>query len=109
MVARKRTQRDVALDPKALHANPAQSHVDPCRRPRPSQPLGAGGQLLDGPAVAIRIAEEHERSPIEALDVADVDAVVDEVGAGGLDVIDDELKALGRARRSVDDTDAESD
>jgi hypothetical protein len=43
--------------------------------------LLAGGQLLHGPAVAVRIAEEDERVPVELLDVADLDATLTEFGA----------------------------
>ena len=39
---------------------------------RRSAPLG---QLLDGPAVAVRVGEEDERAPRELLDFADLDGV----------------------------------
>jgi hypothetical protein len=50
----------------------------------PSWSLLAGGQLLHGPAVAVRIAEEDERAPVELLDFADLDPTLNEFGACGL-------------------------
>ena len=74
---------------------------------------GGGGALLDGPGVAVGVAEEDEGVPAAArtvdaggalvvLDLADGDAPLGQLGAGGLDVGDDELQALHRPRRRLD-------
>jgi hypothetical protein len=49
--------------------------------------------LLDGPAVAVGVGEEHEPAPGEVLDLADLDPARRGAGAGGLDVGDDQLQA----------------
>ena len=46
----------------------ARSGCPPCGRART-----ASGELLHRPAVAVRIAEEEERAPVELLDLADLD------------------------------------
>ena len=58
---------------------------------------GAGLDLLHGPAVAVRVAEEHERAPRHVVDVRHLDAVALQVGVGRLDVLHDELQRLQRA------------
>src|SRR6266478_6626701 len=79
-----------------------------------------GGDLLQQPAVAVGIAERDPRavgaplrirarqaalrpgdteSAVEMEDLARVGAVGDELGACGLDVVDDEERSLNRARR----------
>jgi integrase len=74
---------------------------------------GGGWALLDGPGVAVGVAEEDEGVPAAAgtvdaggalvvLDLADGDAPLGQPGAGGLDVGDDELQALHRPRRRLD-------
>jgi hypothetical protein len=76
--------------------------------------LAAAGDLLDGPAVAVRIAEEDETDVVEwiglraralaqELDIADVDLSLGELGSRRVDVGDDQLQALERARRHVRD------
>src|SRR5918999_6321643 len=68
-------------------------------RRAPSNPRsGPGGELLDGPAVAVGIAEEDERTPRELLDVPDLDPALDQFGPCGVDVRDNQLKALHGAR-----------
>src|ERR671920_2126990 len=71
--------------------------------------LPADGQLLYGPAVAVRIAEEDERAPVEVLHLAYLDPALDQLGTRGPDVRDDELQALDRARRRVDDPGSQGD
>jgi hypothetical protein len=46
-----------------------------------------GGYLLDGPAVAVGIAEEDELAPRELLHIADFDAALDELGARGVETV----------------------
>src|SRR5439155_11038839 len=58
--------------------------------------LPARRDLLHGPAVPVRVGEEHERAPVELLDLADLDSALDELGPGGMDVRHDELEALDR-------------
>ena len=60
--------------------------------------LPPGRELLDGPAVAVGVGEEHEPAPREVLDVADRHAPAGELVAGGVDVGDDELEAAERSR-----------
>src|SRR4029450_2145997 len=69
----------------------------------------AANDLLDGPAVAVGVGEEHEPAPGKVLDLADVDAAVHQLGAGGVDVGDDHLEAADRARRGVGDPGAQGD
>jgi hypothetical protein len=52
--------------------------------PKPASDLRSSapvGQLLHGPAVAVRILEEEERSPREHFHVTHVDPSLDELGA----------------------------
>src|SRR3712207_4418116 len=82
-----------------------------CRwRNRPSR-----GDLLHGPAVAVRVAEEHEPDVVECrpaltqrirvaaqrLDLADLDSALDELRVCLSDVRDDQLEALEGAWRHV--------
>src|SRR5689334_7596419 len=79
------------------------------RREARGREISAGRRLLlDGPAVAVRVAEEAERVPrpavavlpLAVLDVpdgGDVDPAADELGTGGVDVRDTQLEALQRA------------
>src|SRR3712207_4327980 len=82
-----------------------------CRwRNRPSR-----GNLLHGPAVAVRVAEEHEpdvvecrpaltqriRAAAQRLDLADLDSALDELRVCLSDVRDDQLEALEGAWRHV--------
>ena len=62
-----------------------QQHVG-CSVYVPRDPLAARRQLLHGPAVAVRIAEEDERAPGELPDLADLDPPRDELGTRGMDV-----------------------
>ena len=69
-----------------------------------------GSDLLDCPAVAVRILEEHEEDAgAELADVARIDAALDELRARGVNVGDDEVQPLHRARRRLDDAGAEAD
>src|SRR4029450_2952804 len=83
-------------------------------------PPSAGWAFLDRPAVAVGVAEEHERVPWAAgavdavgalvvLDLADLDARLGQLGTGGLDVGDDQLQALDRAGGHLDDPLADDD
>src|ERR1700733_8196105 len=77
----------------------------------PSPAGQPAGDLLQLPAVAIRVAEGcagEVRAPwrVEArrlhlLDLADVDAAFDQISAGGVDVLDDEDHGLGGARLRI--------
>src|SRR5262245_46804497 len=71
--------------------------------------LGAGRDLLDGPAVAVRIVEEAEADIVERvghrgrvraedLDIADFDTAFDQFGVGFTNIGNDELQALYRTR-----------
>jgi hypothetical protein len=52
------------------------------------------GDLLDGPAVAVRVGEGHESTPREVVDLGDLQPSPRELVPGCLDVVDDELKPL---------------
>src|SRR5262245_32035308 len=68
-------------------------------RPRPrGTPSGGTDDLLDGPGVAVGVAEEGEPAPGHVLDRGRVHAALDEVGTGPVGVVDDDLHALDRAR-----------
>src|SRR5687767_8577636 len=60
---------------------------------------GAQRELLDRPAIAVRIAEEDEPSPREVADVGHVHASAGQLLARRLDVGHDQLQALDRAGR----------
>src|SRR5262245_26071569 len=76
----------------------------------PSPAGQPGGDLLQLPAVAIRVAEGCsgevrasrgvEARRLHLLDLADVDAAIDQIMAGGLDVLDDQDVGLGGPRLS---------
>src|SRR5689334_6372495 len=80
----------------------------------PSPPREAVVDLLENPGVAVRVGERRG-CPVGALafrhvdarwrrhhlDVADRDAAADEVVAGGIDVADDQDRALGGAGLGV--------
>jgi len=59
------------------------------------------GNPLHRPAVAVGVLEVDEPAPREVLDLADVQAPLGEVRTRGLDVGNDELHALHRARLGV--------
>src|SRR5689334_10201330 len=74
-------------------------------------PAGEPGRdLLELPGVAIRVAERRAREVraawrVEArglhlLDLTDLDAAIDEIVSGGVDVLDDEDQAVRGARLS---------
>src|SRR6266568_4670271 len=65
----------------------------------PAPVSGPGRELLHRPAVAVRVAEEHERAPVEDLDIAHVDAAAGQLRAGRIDVGDDELEPFDGAGR----------
>src|SRR5919198_3709401 len=60
-----------------------------------------GRDLLNGPAVAVRVAEEHKRTPWELLHLADLHPAPDELGTSGVDIGDHQLQSLRRARRHL--------
>src|SRR3954469_26033056 len=61
------------------------------------------GDLLDRPAVAVGVGEEDEFAPGELLDVAELDTAPCELGSGVVGIVHDELQALHRARRRVNE------
>src|SRR3712207_4983755 len=71
---------------------------DAAAQPRSAAGAVAGRQLLDRPAVAVRVREEQEAAPRVVLDAAVLDALCHEVGLGRLDVGDDQLQAFERTR-----------
>src|SRR2546421_1493367 len=58
--------------------------------------LAAG--VLDGPAVPVRVAEAHELPAGRGERLGDLDSPFGELLVRGVDVVDDELQALHRAR-----------
>ena len=60
--------------------------------------LIASGNLLHGPAIAVRIAEEDERAPVELLHLADIRPSLGELRTRCVYVRDDQLHTLDRAR-----------
>src|ERR671924_1955189 len=62
---------------------------------------GARRELLDGPAVAVRIGEEDEATPREVLDLTGLDAAAAQLATRRLDVLHHELEALLRTRLHV--------
>src|SRR5688572_832675 len=82
-----------------LFQSPNASKNRPGRSPRVGDAYC--GDLLYGPAVAVRIVEEDERAPVELLDLADLDPSFDELRMCRMDVRDHELKTLGGARPHV--------
>src|SRR5215469_3231038 len=75
----------------------------------PSPRLAAGGYLLHGPAVAVRVGEEDERPPGKLLDFAHLHAPRGQLVAGLADVGDHQLQALDRAGRRVHEPPAHGD
>jgi hypothetical protein len=67
-----------------------------------SAALVAGGKLLDSPAIAIGIAEEHEPPRQGLVDVSDSYAGVAQLRLCGLDVVDDHLESLCRQRIRIE-------
>ena len=67
------------------------------------------GQLLQGPAVAVRIAEGGVQDATEILDLADPHPPLDEPRTRRLYVWDDQVEALNGAGRRVHDPDPEGD
>src|SRR4051812_7429494 len=71
-------------------------------------------ELLDRPAVAVGVAEEGEpRSGrslgAELLDLGDLHPAAGQLGADGVDVLDDELRPSQRSRLAERHADAEDD
>src|SRR5205823_6326528 len=78
------------------------SSEGPCGRADAAQVAGLPSwKLLDGPAVAVGVLEEHERTPREVLDLADIDAALDELGTRRTDVGNNHLESLNDARPHV--------
>ncbi len=80
----------------------------------------AGGAFLDGPVIAIWIVEEDEGVPIASptfgdagfvvlLDGGNRNVVLDELGAGGIEIVDDQDDSFAEAGWSVDDAVSEDD
>src|ERR1700732_4638157 len=74
----------------------------PARGPTPMPPevrrLLARRYLLNSPGVAVGIGEEHEPAPRELLDLAYVHSACEQVLAGAVGVLDDQLQPADRAR-----------
>src|SRR5215212_9848434 len=66
-------------------------------------------QLLDRPAIAIRVLEEDERSPGQHLDRAHGNPALAELGLGGRDIWDHELQTHHRARWQVNQAGSDRD
>gem|GEM_PF-5454669 len=66
------------------------------RPPVGSLPLAAD-ELLDDPAVAVRIAEEQEPAPGKVLYLSYVQYSIEQIGARDIDVLDHQLQPLGAA------------
>src|SRR6478609_5858850 len=87
----------------------AGSGITACAEPaamidRDERFLGPDLKLLDRPGVAVRVAEPEERAAvalIEDLDIARLDAALEQLLAGGRRVRDDQLQAPHRARRHL--------
>src|SRR5215471_14605230 len=88
---------------------PAYGSPKPHRGPAAGAAAGSGtrlpplGQLLERPGVAVGVAEGDERAPGLNVDVAGLHAMLEQVPPGGLDIRDDHLHALLRARRHLGD------
>src|ERR1700692_3110301 len=65
------------------------------------------GQLLQRPAIAVGVTEVDKRAPGQYLDLAHLDATIDELSPGLSDIPDDDLEAGDRARLRVDKPGAE--
>ena len=67
-------------------------------------------KLLNGPGVAVGIAEEHEPSPREVLHIADLHPALGQLGAAGLiGIVHDGVHALHRTRVCFGQSPAEGD
>src|SRR4051812_24061110 len=71
--------------------------------------LGPAGDRLDGPAVAVGIAEEHEVAPRLPVDLADLDAGGEQLLARALDVVHHHLHTPDRAWFGRGDAHADAD
>src|SRR4051794_5734983 len=67
------------------------------------------GRLLHRPAVAVRVREEAEASPREFLYFGDLNAASPQERLDFVDVVDDKLCPLHRARLGLDPTLADRD
>src|SRR5215211_5207735 len=67
------------------------------------------GQLLQGPAVPVRIAEGSVQDAPKVLYFVDPNSSLDELHTRGVYVRDDQVQTLDRARRCVYDPDPEGD
>src|SRR4029453_16440833 len=72
------------------------------------------GELLQRPAVAVGVAEVgvgHGRlaGGAHVLDLGDLDPALQQLLAGGVDVVDHQVEGLDRARGRVDDADPDAD
>ena len=66
-----------------------------------AEPLAPRRELLEGPGVAVGVAEEDKPAPRLFVDLAGLDAVVDQVLAGGRSILDHHLDALLRPWRHL--------
>ena len=76
---------------------------------RPRSALAPHGQLLDGPGVAVGVAEPGEPAPGQVLHWTGLDAARDQVRIDRVGVVDHDLQPLDRAGRRVSQTEAERD
>src|SRR5207249_1058188 len=88
------------------------SHRGRARRAFQPDPPRSGSrawrELLECPVVSVGVLEKDEQSPAEVLHVGDVDAVLDQLLARGLDIGHHDLQ-LGGTRGSVGDPLADGD
>src|SRR5215211_888107 len=72
------------------------------------------GELLEGPGVAVGVLEVgvgdgRLAGGAHVLDLADLDAALQELGPGGVDVVHHQVEGLDRAGGGVDDADPDAD
>jgi hypothetical protein len=77
------------------------------------QAVGSRGlafwQLLQGPSVAVWVAEGHKRAPRLNIDLAGGHTTTDELSSSRLDILHDDLHALLRARGHLRNASAKYD
>lgn len=70
---------------------------------------GAGSNLLEGPAIAVGVAEEDERAPRHVLNVADLDSTLLQLRVHRLDIGHDHLQPFERSGRHRGQAGADGD
>src|SRR5579885_2812317 len=79
------------------------------REPSCSRRLATPGELLQGPAIAIRIAEVGKMAPVLHIDLTDVNASSGQFLADSPDIRDHHLQALLRSRLHVGNANPDGD